>query len=148
LTNKPKQRGTRSETMAVRYLVGQGFTHAIRRSQTGSKDSGDLLVTAKPRIIAEVKSRKGSVSKQMIDAWWTETEDEAVNANADLAVLIVHRSGISVADWQCWMPAGDWTELCHPHGLRRGFTGGPLLCAPLSEWAAAAHPWSIDSGRT
>lgn len=142
MSNPSKQRGTRSETLAVRFLRGHGFPHADRQPLRGTQDQGDILISTSPRIIAEVKARTRPVSIQQINRWWQQTEDEAVNARADLAVLIVHRSGISVAAWDVWMPAGEWAEVCHPHGPGGGFMDGPLLAAPLHTWAVSVCAWA------
>jgi len=106
----------------------------------GAKDQGDIIACELPRVLCEVKSRTRPVSSQQIETWCRETDDEAVNANADLAVLIVHQSGRNVADWDTWMPIGDWSFLWHTVAYPSA-VGEPWLMAPLRVWAPLVSAW-------
>jgi hypothetical protein len=88
---RPKDIGTEGETHTVNLAKLNGFPFADRRVLKGSNDQGDVLFS--PGFIAEVKAgdKARNASDQQITRWLEETERERVNANADLAVLVVAR---------------------------------------------------------
>jgi len=137
-----KDRGTRSETLAVRYLREHGFPQADRQPLRGNRDSGDLVVCRKPLIVAEVKSRKRLPSRRQVRGWWGETETGTVRAGGDLGVLIVHQSGVSVADWQAVMPAADWAYVLTSDPGTLLLDAPWLLACSLADWAVAVSGWA------
>ncbi len=134
MSNPSKAKGTRAESKARDYLRGQGWTDCDRQPLRGTADQGDLIVCRKPLVIAEVKARKGSVSEAQIRAWMDETETEACNANADLAVLIVARHGINVAAWDAFMPVQDWAYIT-ARGDYYTLSSKVTLRASLADWS-------------
>ena len=99
MVNKPKRIGTAGESAARDFAQLNGFPWADRRPLKGNKDEGDLLLS--PGLIAEVKSgdKARNASDQQVTRWLQETETERVNANADLAVLILTRWRKPVERW-------------------------------------------------
>lgn len=139
----PKDIGTDAERTAQRWLSMVGWTDCERIALHGSQDQGDLIVCRSPRIIAEVKGGKAAdqASAATIGEWMAETENEAINAGADLAVLIVRRFRRHVEQWDAWMPAHDWALV----------TGGAsvlpvsppiLLRGSLRDWSRLAWRWA------
>ena len=141
MTNPSKAKGTRKESTARAFLKVSGFPECERQPLHGNRDHGDLIVCQAPKIIAEVKSRKGTISGRDIDLWWKQTETEAVHAGADLGVLIVARHGVSVAAWDAIMPASDWALLLTGDSILP--TDAPrLLRASLADWSLMAWEWA------
>lgn len=140
MANPSKARGTRTETLAVRWLLDHGFPDADRQPLRGRGDQGDLLVSRRPLIIAEVKSRRATISPMQVMRWWQQTADEASLAGARFGLLIVHRSGVPVANWDAIMPVSDWAMLAC-----EGTPGLPqddiLLTGTLADWARVAKTW-------
>lgn len=107
---RPKDIGTAAETAVTRAARAFGFAQAERRALAGSADLGDVLLC--PGVIVEVKAGKQteSPSDAQVTAWWAETVVESVNANADVALLVLRRHGKGDAlAWWCWM---DLDQLC------------------------------------
>lgn len=108
MVNKPKRIGTSGESAVVRYAQAHGFPHAERRTLGGAgygQDRGDVLLTV--GAIAQVKAGKyaKAASYPQVLAWLDDTERQRVNANADIALLIVQRAGYGterVGMWSCW----------------------------------------------
>jgi hypothetical protein len=141
MSNPSKAKGTRAETTAKRYLLANGFPECDRQPLHGNRDQGDLIVCRSPKIVAEVKARKGTISEAQIASWWAQTETEPVHANADLAVLIVARHGVSVAAWDAYMPAYDWLHVFG--GTYVMAAAAPwLMRASLADWAAMLTDWA------
>lgn len=100
--SKQKEKGTRMETGLVRYLRARlsGDTSELihRAALTGNADQGDvhgLRYNDGNRVlqgIAEVKNHK-QVSPSLVAKWRQETVAERENADADFAVLVIHRNG-------------------------------------------------------
>ena len=113
MSNPPKAKGTRAETLVVRWLRENGFPHAERAPLKGNKDAGDINVTA--GLIAEVKNvnlTTGFPADGQLTKWMAETEAEIKNAEAELGYLVVKRKGTQdVGRWFCFTPLGDqgWT---------------------------------------
>lgn len=99
---RPKDIGTKAETAVVRYLRSAGFPQAERRALRGTQDAGDI--TGIPGVCIEVKGgdRAKSASDGQIAAWLAETATEAINADADLGVLVVSRRGVGLGNAHRW----------------------------------------------
>lgn len=100
--NKPKNIGTAAETAAVRHLQANGFPHAERRALRGTQDAGDI--TGCMGICIEVKGGNAArnASDAQVAAWLEETEQERINAAAEIGVLVLQRRGVGPAN------AGRW----------------------------------------
>lgn len=97
--NKPKKIGTSFETDCVNYLRERlGDDRIERRALHGTKDMGDIfgLHAHGYEGIVECKSYK-SYGDAHVDKWREQTVDERGNADADFALLVVHRPGCGVA---------------------------------------------------
>lgn len=123
MTNRPKQIGTAAETALVRYARAHGHPQARRLTLTGSHDQGDILLGG--GIILEVKAGHAAetASDTQINAWWGEAVRERDNnPDANLAVLVTKRKGVSGARcgaWSAWMDADtNLTLTGAPRGLQ------------------------------
>lgn len=96
---RPKDIGTEGETNTVNLAKLNGFPFADRRVLKGKNDQGDVLFS--PGFIGEVKAgdKARYASDQQMTRWLEETERERVNADADLAVLVVARWRKPVERW-------------------------------------------------
>lgn len=96
---RPRDIGTRAETAVVRYLQANGWPSAERRSLRGKLDAGDI--TGTPGLCWEVKGGEAarSSSHGQITRWLVETEQERINASADVGVLVVQRLRQPVSRW-------------------------------------------------
>ena len=111
MVNKPKAIGTSAETAVVRALRTLGFPHAERRALAGIHDLGDI--TGTPGICWEVKGGEAAktASDQQIAAWLDETEQERINARADIGILVIQRRGIGPSNahrWWAILRANAW----------------------------------------
>jgi hypothetical protein len=96
---RPKDIGTRAESMTVGFLRENGFENAERRALHGSTDLGD--VTGIPGVVIEVKGGEAAknASVNQVKAWLEETETERVNAGADIGFLVIQRRQQNVRNW-------------------------------------------------
>jgi hypothetical protein len=96
---RPKDIGTRAESMTVAYLRENGFAQAERRALHGNTDLGDI--TGIPDVVIEVKGGEAAknASVGQINAWLEETETERLNAGADIGILVVQRRQQNVRNW-------------------------------------------------
>ena len=138
--NPSRDKGTRRETTAKRYLQASGWPEADRQPLRGNRDHGDLVVCRKPKIVAEVKYRDRTFSDAQVLRWLEETETEAVHAGADLAVLIVARKGVRVEYWDAVMAANDWMLLLSGDEVLPTDAPWPLR-ASLQDWSRMALAW-------
>lgn len=140
MANPSKQRGTLIESRVRAYLQANGWPEADRQPLRGNRDQGDLIVCRAPVIIAECKARKGTISERDIAVWLEQTETEAVHAGADLAVLIVARHGIKVAEYDAIMRANDWALLLTGDSILPTDAPWPLR-ASLADWSQTTLAW-------
>lgn len=94
MTNRSKNKGTAWETAVVRYCQANGFPLAERIALHGSKDIGDIRLTA--GVILECKDH-ATYSDGDIADWLEETWREKLNANASHATLVVKRARKNVS---------------------------------------------------
>lgn len=142
MKRSPKQRGTEAEVMARSFLADDGWTDCERIVQHGVHDQGDLLVCRNPRIIAEVKggAQAEAASHTVIGQWLADADREAVNAGADLGVLIVRRFRRPVELWDAVMAANDWMLILSGDEVLP--TDAPwALRASLADWSRMALAW-------
>ena len=139
--NPSRDKGTRKETTAKRYLQHSGWPEADRQPLRGNRDHGDLVVCRKPLIIAEVKFRSHTFSDAQVARWLEETEREAVHAGADLSVLIVARKGVRVEYWDAVMAANDWLLILSGDEVLPTDAPWPLR-ASLADWSRMAKAWA------
>ena len=140
MANPSRDKGTRMETTAKRYLQASGWPQADRQPLRGDRDQGDLVVSRIPLIIAEVKYRDHAFSDAQLGRWLEETEREAVHAGADLGVLIVARKGVRVENWDAVMAANDWMLLLSGDEVLPTDAPWPLR-ASLADWSRMALAW-------
>ena len=140
MTNPSKDKGTRRETAAKRYLQHSGWPEADRQPLRGNRDHGDLVVCRKPLIIAEVKFRSHTFSDAQVARWLEETEREAVHAGADLSVLIVARKGVRVEYWDAVMAANDWMLMLSGDQVLPTDAPWPMRTS-LEHWSRIALAW-------
>lgn len=105
MTNPPRKKGTAAETAVVNWLRANGFGGADRQPLRG-RDQGDI--TACPGVIIEVKDHKrvaGGIPPAVLTEWMRQTEAERCNADADLGILVVKRSGTAdPGRWYAYVP--------------------------------------------
>lgn len=93
--SKSKQKGTLAETAVADYLK-QTFSAVERRTLSGSNDKGDIAGV--PNCVVEVKNQR----TYKIHEWMKETETERINAEADLAILVIKPNGVGVSKVNQW----------------------------------------------
>lgn len=81
MTNAAVRNGTKGERLVVETLTPY-WPMAERRAKQGNKDRGDVGGVA-PNLVIEVKH---APKRFEISEWLKETDREAANDNADLAV--------------------------------------------------------------
>lgn len=120
MANKSGAIGTKSETASVRAIKARGFPDAERKRPTGRYDCGDL--TGTPGICWQVKGGKAAAkaSDNQILEWLAATEEQRVNAGADIGVLVVKRAGISDANAHMWWSIVPQWTLAYLHAAARG----------------------------
>ena len=138
--NPSKDKGTRRETTAKRYLQASGWPEADRQPLRGNRDHGDLVVCRTPKIVAEVKYRDRTFSDAQVLRWLEETETEAVHAGADLSVLIVARKGVRVEYWDAVMAANDWMLMLSGDQVLPTDAPWPMRTS-LEHWSRIALAW-------
>lgn len=88
-----KDKGTRFETRVARWLTERGIP-AERIALKGRADEGDVRAAARGLALSiECKDRK----RIALGEWFAEAEREALNAGADMPVLVIHRQGCGPA---------------------------------------------------
>lgn len=135
--SKQKDRGTAFETALVRYLREQLDDDRIeRRAPHGSSDMGDVFgIRAHGwRGIAECKDY-ARYTDYDLGQWMRQTLVERDNADADFAMLVVHRRGKSAKAGAAsfgknvvWVTVGDLMRM-----------GG--LASGTSPWEDAEFVW-------
>jgi len=83
--SKERAKGTSFETTIVNYLK-TWYPMAERRTLHGALDKGDIAGTH-PGLAWECKNQK----KLELSQWLLETEQERINANAEVGILVVKR---------------------------------------------------------
>ncbi|MFF3443589.1 hypothetical protein [Streptosporangium sp. NPDC002721] len=126
MVNKPKARGTATETAVVRALRTLGFPHAERRALAGAYDLGDI--TGCPGLVWEVKGGDAAktASDGLIADWLAETEAERANAGADVGVLVMQRRSIGPSNAHRW-----WAVLRLSDVVRLGSYGRHTIPADI-----------------
>ena len=139
----PKAIGTRAESACRDWLKTNGWPTCDRQPLRGNRDHGDLIVCHAPKIVAEVKAGKTAekASDGLIRDWLLQTEDEAVNAGADLGVLIVRRFGRPPALWDAYMPSSDWITILTNDSVLPQDAPWPLRSS-LADWSTIAQGWA------
>jgi len=138
--NPSRDKGTRMETTAKRFLQASGWPGCDRQPLRGDRDHGDLIVCRDPHIIAEVKYRSETFSDAQVGRWLGETEREAVHAGADLSVLIVARKGVRVEYWDAVMAANDWMLMLSGDQVLPTDAPWPMRTS-LEHWSRIALAW-------
>lgn len=110
--SRQKAKGTAFETACVRYLRERlGDDRIERRALHGGRDMGDIfgLFAHGREGIVECKDVK-NVGKALLDRFREQTVSERGNADADFALLVVHRAGVGAkrfGDNDCHMQVRD-----------------------------------------
>lgn len=114
MVNKSKIKGTAAESAVRDFLREHGYPYCERLSLSGSKDRGDLT-GIDPRVVVEVKAAK----ELDLGPWMRETEQERLNAGAEIGLLVVKRRLFaSPKDW-FWISDGETMAT-----LLNGYTHG------------------------
>ena len=90
-----KQAGARFERVIADCLAEHIDDRIDRRVKTGAADKGDiggLRTEFGQRVVAELKDYGGQVK---VGPWLDEAETERINDNADVALVVAKRRGIS-----------------------------------------------------
>lgn len=123
---RPKDIGTRTETMVVNYLRENGHPHVERRALHGAIDWGDL--TGMPGVAWQIKG--GDMAKDasvnQINGWLGDVEKQRINSGSDVGILVVQRRQQNVRNWWAVVTAESHQRLC-------GY--GPLRDTPLRRMA-------------
>lgn len=109
MVNKPKNKGTYTETAFVKYLQLVGWPHAERRVLQGALDKGDVIGT--PGVCWECKVADAGFK---LGPWLRETQTERQNSNSEWGVLVCKPKGLgasSVHRWPAVMRQGDFDRL-------------------------------------
>ena len=138
--NPSRDKGTRRESTAKRFLQASGWPDCDRQPLRGNRDHGDLVICRDPHIIAEVKYRSETFSDAQVGRWLEETEREAVHAGADLSVLIVARKGVRVEYWDAVMAANDWMLMLSGDQVLPTDAPWPMRTS-LEHWSRIALAW-------
>jgi hypothetical protein len=146
MTNRPRNIGTAAETAVVRYLQTHGFPNAERRSLRGILDAGDI--TGTPGICWEIKAGAAAktASDGLVAQWLAETEQERVNARADVGVLVLARKGVGAVNAGRWwavlrLEATDMLAIGYPPNF---VTDAPLI--PVRIHLSDTVTWLRHSG--
>lgn len=106
--SKSKQVGTAAETAVKNAFIAAGFGDCRRVVLAGSKDEGDLFVTAPSGTVLCVEVKAGraaeTASTAQVAEWLAETERERMHSGADLGVLVRKRAGYGASragQWWC-----------------------------------------------
>lgn len=97
MANPSKKKGTAFEVMVRDFMRERLHDPRIdRRALNGSNDMGDLynIVAHGAQGIVECKNYSGTTPRHLLEEWQAQTEAERYNADADFALLVVHRQGI------------------------------------------------------
>jgi hypothetical protein len=115
---RPKDIGTECETAAERYLNTR-FNLVKREQLRGGGDQGDLhlIFDERTTVVFQVKGGHAAetASDAQIEAWMSEADEQALRADADVAILVTKRKGKGMANAHLWW-AIFWTELRAPDG--------------------------------
>ena len=110
MTSRPKDKGTRFETAVAGYARMRTEDAEIRRfSLSGVNDHGDVGYVRRDvgdmtlRGIIECKNysprnKAGTPQEAQLKRWQQETAREMASADADFALLAIHRKGCSDRD--------------------------------------------------
>lgn len=116
MANKPKQIGTRFESDCVSFLRERLDDDRIeRRALHGSKDLGDIFgLHAHGHVgIVECKAHK-KWGPADLAKWKEQTVAERGNADADFALLVVHKNGVGrkrFGENTCFMQVRDLEKI-------------------------------------
>lgn len=97
---KSKEKGTRAETMVVKFLRDGERPGVERRALAGTKDKGDIAGI--PGVCIEVKAEENPPHRP--DRWFEELRKEMKNAGAIFGLLVVKVKYKPVERWDAWMP--------------------------------------------
>lgn len=101
MANPSKDIGTKCETWIARVAQVNGFPGADRKTQRG-EDVADVWLC--PGIVVQSKGGEAAraASPKLITAWWAKTLEQAANARADHALLVVQRRGYGYPRCEMW----------------------------------------------
>jgi hypothetical protein len=110
MANRPKQIGTRAETIVLKVCQRNGFPYARRNALQGAKDCGDIHLGDGTDTIIEVKGGKQcqKLTPAKMDLWMKQTRAEIVNAGARFGFLVTQVAGYgekSAEKWLAHIPA-------------------------------------------
>jgi hypothetical protein len=125
---RPKDKGTRAETVVCDYLHDELGVEAMRRvMQGGGNDRGDVVIPDVP-VMFEVKDCR----TLSLTSWAREVDRQVVNASARYGVLIWSPPGLGPRSVDRWITL-EWPDTA----LTPFPEGGTLFTGPLSKLPAA-----------
>lgn len=115
MANKSKAKGTRYETQIADYIndwCGNG-KRCERKALHGEKDHGDLgFRVSGLDIIVECKWNKEYPNNALEQEFRRQTDEEAVNADADGGILVMNRYRNGTDRHEAWMHLSLACALC------------------------------------
>ena len=109
--SKARAKGTKLESDVVAYMKANGWPHAERHAQHGSKDVGDVNI---PGVVVECKAE----ARFDLAGWIAELEHEMFNADTDDGVVVVKRKATTdPGEFYALMTFGMWCKLAKEAGL-------------------------------
>lgn len=107
-----RAKGTRAESAVVEFMKANGWPHAERHAQHGSRDIGDVNVG--PAVVVEVKAS----SRMSLAEWMAELGEEMDNADTDMGVCVVKRRGTTdVGKYYAVSTFDVWCRMAKDAGL-------------------------------
>lgn len=102
------RKGWTAEHLFVEFARAQGFPYAERRRLAGREDRGDVI--GFPGIVWQIKNHR----KYEIGPWLAETEQQRINARAEIGILVVKAPRLgaaAVGQWPAIVPVATMLEL-------------------------------------
>lgn len=107
-----KKAGTYFESQIASFLSESLGYKIIRMPKTGARDTGDLYgVTRKKHPVAIECKNPGEKSAWSVSQWWAETQEETINAGAEVGFLIINQHRKSIEDSLCVVDEATWNVI-------------------------------------
>lgn len=137
-----RRKGADTERAVARYLRTQGFPdadRAVRTSYTspdGRTTLDPLDIVGIPGVVISVKND----ASQQITKWLEEAERIGNHHGADLALLVVRRTGkADVCRWWAWVSLRSLARALHGPDLSTVPALSGHMCMELGELAPMLH---------
>lgn len=124
MAQRPKDIGTKAETMVVKYAQVTGFPKAERLALKGKHDQGDVRLTYRVNVEVKAGHAAENASEGQIGQWMEETEREIQAGHCHFGFLIRKRKGKGqVGDWWAHIDTGYLFDLIRRHRFPSTTTG-------------------------